>query len=476
VFVASALGGSARQVTSGSFAGATWLPDGERVLLVRDSTLSIVPLKGGAEQPLASGGDDLHSCAWSPAGDWVACASGNSQAIVPGRGFANVAPSALVLVPASGGAITTVAERSVVNLSPAWSPDGRQLYFVSSREGPRDIYAFDVDAGGIRGQARRVTTGLGVQSISFPSSFNRLAYVTSVMRANIWSMPIPAGGPVDISGAQAMTSSNQVVECIRVSADGKWLVFDTTLHLNAEIARMPIGGGPIDRLTTDPVDDFAPDLSPDGRTLAYHSWQTGTRDIFVLPLGGGAAQKLTDTPAQESYPRWSPDGQAIVFVAQEAFRREVVHGDMSIIRRQPDGRWSAPALLAKNVVTEGVWLRRAGVTRLAYAREGSIVFIAPDTGATETLYTPAPGSADPNAWSVMASDDGSTLYFKSADADGRSTFWTIPATGGKPRLLVRFTDPNRQSIRPDFAVGAGRFFFTIEDRQADIWIADVSKR
>jgi len=38
---------------------------------------------------------------------------------------------------------------------------------------------------------------------------------------------------------------------------------------------------------------------------------------------------------------------------------------------------------------------------------------------------------------------------------------------------VRFTDPLRESVRRDFAAGAGHFFFTLEDRQADIWIAEV---
>ena len=476
VFVASALGGAARQVASGSFTGAAWLPDGARVLLVRPTDLSVLPLNGGAEQSLATGGDDLHSCAWSPANEWVACVSGNSQAMMPGRGFANVAPSAIVLAPATGGALITIAERIGVNLSPAWSPDGRQLYFVSSREGPRDIYVIDVEAKATRGQARRVTTGLGVHSISFPSSFDRLAYVTSAMRANIWSMPIPATGPVDLSSAEPVTSSNQVVESIRVSGDGKVLVFDTTLHLNAEIARVPIGGGTIERLTTDPADDFAPDLSPDGRTLAYHSWRTGTRDIFIQPIEGGRAEQLTNTPAQESYPRWSPDGQAIAFINQKEFYREVQHGDLLIVRRQPDGRWGAPIVVAKNVSREGTWLRRNGVDRLAYARMGGVVLIAPDTGETETLFTSVEGTADPNAWGIAASASGNTLYFKSADADGRTTFWSLPTSGGKPRLLVRLPDPNRQSMRPDFAVSGGRFFFTIEDRQADIWIAQVNRK
>jgi hypothetical protein len=104
------------------------------------------------------------------------------------------------------------------------------------------------------------------------------------------------------------------------------------------------------------------------------------------------------------------------------------------------------------------------------------VLITPETGATETIYAPADGSTDPIAWSVNVGEDPGTLYFKAPDAAGLTTLWSIPVTGGKPRLLVRFADPNRQSLRPDFAVAAGKFFFTIEDRQADIWVAEVGKK
>jgi len=478
VFVASSLGGSARQVAAGSFAGASWLPDGARVLLVRTTSLAIVPLAGGAEKKLMDGGTDLHSCAWSPTGEWVACSDGNSQSVLPGRGFANVAPSAIVIAPAAGGAFVTVAERTGVNLSPTWSMNGRQLYFVSNREGPRDIYVMDVEARGAHGAARRVTTGLNVQSMSFASTFDRLTYVTSSMRANIWSIAIPASGPIDATGAHAVTSSNQVVESIMVSRDRKWLLFDSTFHQNAEILRMPMGGGPteIERLTTDPAEDFAPDLSPDGRLFAYQSWRGGTRDIYVQPIDGGAAQALTATPGQESYPRWSPDGRAISFVDQVTFIHEVVHGNLFVMRRQDDGRWGQPALVVDNTETQGMWMRRPDGDRLAYARLGRVELINPETRTSQVVYAPAPGSTDPFAWSVAVGDDANTLYFKSGDADGRTTIWSVPVGGGRPRLLVRFTDPNRQSIRPDFAVGAGRFFFTIEDRQADIWVADVSKK
>ena len=65
---------------------------------------------------------------------------------------------------------------------------------------------------------------------------------------------------------------------------------------------------------------------------------------------------------------------------------------------------------------------------------------------------------------------------KSHDADGRASFWSVPVGGGPPSELVRFDDLSRPSRRWDFDAGAGRFFFTIEDRRSNIWIADVSDR
>ncbi len=314
-FVASALGGTSRRVASGSLGSAAWSPDGKQVVLARVGSLSIAALDGSADRPLATGSAELHSCDWSPRNDWIVCVSGNLIGTLPGPTFGNIAPSAIVMVPVAGGAFVTVAEQTASNLCPVWSPDGRHLYFVSNREGPRDIYVAGVSGDGVVGAPQRVTTGLGVQSIAFSAAGQRLVYVAYAARANIWSLPIP-GAVVDAGRAQAVTSGSQIVEAMRVSRDGKWLLYDTTLHLNAEIFRMPTAGGPAERLTTDPADDFAPDLSPDGRSIAYHSWRSGSRDVYVKPLDGGPLQTLTSTPAQESYPIWSPDGSAIAFVDQ----------------------------------------------------------------------------------------------------------------------------------------------------------------
>jgi Tol biopolymer transport system component len=471
-YVASALGGTSTRVVAGVLAAATWSPDGTRVLVAREGALSIASLHGSGERVIATGGFELHSCDWSQ-NDWIACASGNARAVNPGGGFGNVAPSAIVVVSAQGGALTTVADRTSSNLSPAWSPDGARLYFVSNRDGPRDIYEMDAPAGGSIPAARRVTTGLGLQHMSLASKSDRLTYVAYAARANIWSLPVPTGGAVDASRAQPLTSGNQIVESMRVSRDGKWLIFDSTLHLNAEIFRVPIGGGPPERLTTDPADDFAGDLSPDGRELAYHSWRAGSRDVYVKSLSDGNLHTVTATPAQESYPMWSPDGTAIAFISQRA-EGGFTLGPLQLVRRKADGTWTAPETLAVDVGVRSAWLPDGSA--LVAARNGGIAVIPIDKTPARVVYSPAPGSTDPAARGVAVSGDGRTVYFKSIDAQGLATIWAVPTAGGRPQLLVRFTDPSRPSIRVDFAAGAGRLFFTLEDRQADIWVGEISHR
>jgi Tol biopolymer transport system component len=478
-FVASALGGTSRRIVQGAVGGAAWSPDGKQILIARGRTLSVAGMDGSAERELGKASDEVYSCDWSPRGDWIACASGNRASVLPGGTFGNIAPSAVVLIPAAGGRFIEVTDRASLNQCPVWSADGRQLYFVSNRQGPRDIYVMDVAGDGrIQGEARRVSTGLGAQAIAFSTPANRLVYVAYTARANIWSLPIPAKGSVDTSGARALTGGNQIVEAMRMSRDRRWLLFDSTLHLNADIFRMPPAGGTIERLTTDPADDFAPDLSPDGREVAYHSWRTGSRDIFVKPLDGGPLQQVTATAGQESYPTWSPDGRSLAFIDQSVDAGQI--RGVYVVHRDRSGSWSAPVVLRKGALlltpsTRGLsWLPEGRF--LAIAPGGALEIIDADSGSGRVAYTPAPGSSDPRVEGIVVSEDGRTVYFKSHDAEGRASFWSVRTAGGRPRLLVRFDDPSRVSIRADFAAGAGQLFFTFEDRQADIWMADISRR
>ena len=476
VSVAPALGGSSRPVVAPASGAdvttAAWSPDGKEIAFVRDDSLQAMPLTGDPVRTLTTG-SNLHSCSWSPDGRWIACVSHNAGSVHPGSSFGNLAPSAILLVPAAGGALVRLLEPRAFNQSPVWSPDGRQMLFLSNRDGPRDIYALRLSsAGRPRGEPVRLTTGLGALSISLAADGRRLAYAVYSARANIWALPIPTGASTTAEAATPITSGNQVIESMRVSRDGRWLVFDSNLRGNADIYRVPVSGGQPEQLTSDSVDEFAPDLSPDGRAVAYHSWRTGTRDIEIKPLDGGPVERVTDTPAQESYPIWSPDGRAVLFYDQE------LPSALYLVRRGSDGRWSAPpSRLASpgfgaDWSVDGAWIAYVG--RTADAPGGSVMLVSAAGGVPHRVFEPGP--AAPKTEQVMWSPDGRTLYYKAHDGRGGTSFWSVPATGGAPRLLVRFTDPDRQSSRTDFATDGKRFYFAIEDRQSDVFVAETLSR
>jgi TolB protein len=158
-----------------------------------------------------------------------------------------------------GGDSARLTEDAYLHHSPVWTPDAKHVLFVSNRGGSRDIYRIAVGPSGTpSGEPQRLTTGLNVHSISLSGDGKRLAYSVLTSSQNIWCLPIPEGGPVSVTEATPVTTGNQAIEGIDVSPDGRWLVFDSSRSGNQDIYKMPIEGGELIQLTTDPADDFLP--------------------------------------------------------------------------------------------------------------------------------------------------------------------------------------------------------------------------
>ena len=171
-FIASALGGTGRRVGTTPLDAAAWAPDGKRVLIGRGDSLAVIDLATGGERALGTA-REVHSCAWSPDDKWIACVSGNPASVVSGASFGNIAPSAVVVLPAAGGSAVDLTDRTTLNQSPVWSPDGRQLYFVSNRQGPRDIYVMDIaDNGRARASLAGSPPDWECNRLRFPAAEN----------------------------------------------------------------------------------------------------------------------------------------------------------------------------------------------------------------------------------------------------------------------------------------------------------------
>ncbi len=479
VAVAPALGGHAREIIPNapvdSITTASWSPDGREIVFAQRDSIFVAGANGEARHAIAGGVPEVSWCRWSAHPALVACVSGNSIARDPGANFANKAPSGIVVVPAAGGRPAHITADHAMNQSPEWSPTGDRLFFISNRDGPLDVYEVALASDGMpRSPPMRVTTGLNARSMSITADAGRVSYSLYAGHANIYSLPIPVSGVALSTDATAVTSGAQTVEAVSVSPDGKWIVYDSDRDGLAQIYRIAVAGGEPEQLTNEPFDVFAPTISPDGQLVAYHSFRNGTRDIEVQPIAGGAPELVTNTPAQESYPEWSPDGHRLLFVDQGP--GGWVGGGMYVTTRLGPNKWAAPRRLRSSDAAVGYQFPYTSWSpdgKWIVCENIHSIFIVPsDSGASRVIYT-APGGV-PAPEMVLVSRDGRSIYFKTHDAEGHAMISVVPFTGGTARPVVRFPDLTRPSFRQGFGLSATRFYFPIEDRQSNVWIADLS--
>lgn len=468
VFSAPSGGGPPRQEVprnDGRIESATWSPDEQRIAYSTEDSI-FVHEATGVSRPLAAV-FQATLCTWGPR-DQIACAMGNRLYLRPGLGFGNIAPSWVAVINANNGHVSAVTDSSSSSQAPRWSSDGRTLFYLSNALGLPDIYAVPVsDRGRAEGTPRRLTVGLNVSSFSLSADNTQLAYAVMTASANIWSQPwtaraLPAG-----SRPTQVTFGQQTIENVAISLDGRWLFYDSDLAGNPDLYRMALPSGVPERLTSEQTPEFAPDISPDGRRVAFHSWRSSSRDIYVLPLDGGPVERVTDTPLQEGLPLWSPDGHGLMFVDLAA------SGGVYISRRGDDGTWQTRTRLP-----EGHWARwspdGASISYATLLLGGALRVLTADSGAPRKLYDETrPGT--PLAETSFWSDDGRAIYFKSHTASGASAIWSVPAGGGTPQHVLDLGDERLRSDRYGFRIAQGRLYFTLNDRQSNVWVMEMTR-
>jgi eukaryotic-like serine/threonine-protein kinase len=479
--IVSALGGSSRVVvphvpdpnadlwgSAGLLMPGGWTPDGKSIAFIRADTLYLEALDGGTPRVLSHGGE-MHSLAWSPDGRWIACVLGNRQAQQPGFLFANGGSSALGLIPAEGGPPSVLIHDDFYNASPVWGADSRSLIFVSSRGGGVDLYRIRLGRDGrAEGKPSQLTNGLHALSVSASRDGQHLVYSDFAETSNAYSLPIPARGPVSVREAEPLTRGNQVLESVNVSQDGRWLTFDSDLNGNPDIYRQQLGGGEAERLTDEDADEYWPTFSPDGREIAFHAFQGVRRHLFVMAADGRDRRQITDGPDDERTPEWGPDGRTLYYL----HNFNGPGNEVRAITRGPDGKWSTPRTVFRGQTYPA---RASSDGRLvAFSSAGALLTVHSNGDSVRTLVPRAEGGA-PRAVYVDWSEDSRTIYYLAVDAAERTTVWSVPVGGGTPRLLVRFDDPTREWHRFGFKTRRGRFYFTVGDRQSDLWMADVAE-
>jgi serine/threonine-protein kinase len=478
VQVVPALGGPARRLAvfrhgrqGHNVQGYAWSPDERTVVYAVDSTIYAQPTDGGEARVIGQARDP-HSFAWCPDGAHLAVVSGNPTFVFGTAALGNVAPSTILVLPLAGGDSTVLAGTPALNMSPSWAPDGSGLYFVSSRDGARDIWYQPLDRKHrARGPPARLTTGLQAHTLSASADGTRLLYTSLVIQANIWRVRLPPPGTVTTpAAAEQLTIESQAIEGLSVSRDGRWLAFDSDLSGRQEIYRVPTTGGAAERLTNHPADDFIPTWSPDGEWIAFYSFRSGTRDVFVMRADGSAVEQVTNLPTEEAAPDWSPDGRSLVFHSTASGRHEV----WTVTRSADGSGWQPPRRLTDGGGANPRWSPTGEL--IAFRRGFSVAVVSAQGGEARIVVPEADPSREPVPHWVAWSPDGRTIYYKTISPDGTSTIHAVAAGGGRPRLVVTFPDPARQSPRTEFATDGSYLYFTLGAHEADIWALAMTPR
>jgi len=376
----------------------------------------------------------------------------------------NAGPSSIWVVPVRDTGATRVTTGPTLNVSPVWMPDHRALLYISNRDGARDVYRVELDKRGRpTGVPQRVTTGLGAHSISLSNDGRLLTYSNFRIVANIWSVTRAEGAERPTVEATPVTRGTQSVEGLALSPDGRWLAFDSDRNGNHHIYTVPSDGGDAKQLTSGAMDEFMPHWSPDAKQIAFHAF---TRDLArrleVVSVDGGTASPVIPAPRNQRRPAWSPDGRAMVFDAGGT-----TVNDVYLIERTAAGGWSEARRL-----TSGSAARWSPDGREILYVQGDGIWVTTRAGGAGRHVLRVDPSAQPRLGNAEWSGDGSAVFFKRYDGEGRTSFWSVPAAGGEAKLLVRL-DREFRSHRPEFATDGHRFFFAVTERVTDIWTMDL---
>jgi dipeptidyl aminopeptidase/acylaminoacyl peptidase len=310
--------------------------------------------------------DAAGSPLWSPDGRWIAF-----------YGTAEGKHGLAVAHPDGSGA-TFLAEASGTNAplpsqgaEVTWSPDGKQIAFISATPGPETA-----DASGDPIVITRY--------LYKPDAGEGLTHFNDNRRLHIFV--------VDVATKQVrqLTSGDYYEHSIDWSPRGDEIAFisdrspEIDQFFNYDVFALKVSDGSVRRLTATENAEYDPKWSPDGKMIAFRATKRGLTDrettmedthVWVMNADGSGRHELATIDNRQGAPQWAPDSKAVYFTVQE-------RGSVHLYRQGLDGgRAETPTAEHRDVRATGagsapelVLNGRGSVGSFSLAKSGAIAY------------------------------------------------------------------------------------------------------
>ncbi len=358
-----------------SVSGVRFSPDGSKLAYTvtrsdvgrRGITqLFVMTLDGRKSVAISRGDEPSSDPVWSPDGQWIAYSGKSSLQIVRPDGSGQ---RELTKVEGTNSPLPTTGARV------AWSPDSKQIAYVTALPGP--------EAADATGDPIVIT-----RYLYKPDAGEGNSHFNDNKRLHLFVLDVTSGQ------SRQLTNGNHYEHSIDWSPDGKQIAFVSNREpnedqfFNYDLFTLNVSTGEQGRLTATENAEYRPHWSPDGKSIAYEGTKRGLTDlettmedthIWLMDADGQHRRELgAAIDNRQDEPGWTADGRAILTAVQE-------RGERHLYRFPVDG--SKPSMVIGGRGNVGAWSVHGGQIAYAFSSAGDTaqLFLKTGDGAPEQL-------------------------------------------------------------------------------------------